>query len=272
MGKTALVFSAGGMFGAYQAGVWAELCDAFQPEIVVGASVGSLNGWLVASGCGGDVLLNRWRALGGEARLRWRLPRRWTGGCLDTSALACIIRRMCEEWTPVREFGVVLTHLPTLRPRLFRWPEAGWKHLLASCSVPAFMEQRAFAGEYFSDGGLVDPLPLAAAVEMGATAVVTVNLLHRRPWAIRQVVRVLRAYSGYRPPDCAGVRLVDISPAAGLGSARDSMYWSRSNTERWIEQGRQDARQARQRVVELWVQPRQENGRAPGCPGIACIE
>ncbi len=39
--KTALVLSAGGMFGAYQAGAWGEISARFQPDLVVGASAGS---------------------------------------------------------------------------------------------------------------------------------------------------------------------------------------------------------------------------------------
>src|SRR5579862_9012522 len=49
--KTALVLSAGGMFGAYQAGAWRELSASFRPDLVVGTSAGSLNGWSIAGGC-----------------------------------------------------------------------------------------------------------------------------------------------------------------------------------------------------------------------------
>lgn len=49
--KTALVLSAGAMFGAYHAGVWKGLAGRFQPDLIVGASVGALNGWVMASGC-----------------------------------------------------------------------------------------------------------------------------------------------------------------------------------------------------------------------------
>ncbi len=48
---SALVLSAGGMFGAYQAGVWNVLSQRFQPDMVVGTSAGALNGWAIASGC-----------------------------------------------------------------------------------------------------------------------------------------------------------------------------------------------------------------------------
>ena len=52
----ALVLSAGGMFGAYQAGVWKALAERFQPDLVVGASAGALNAWAIAGGCTGAAL------------------------------------------------------------------------------------------------------------------------------------------------------------------------------------------------------------------------
>src|ERR1700761_8225977 len=58
--KTALVLSAGGMFGAYQAGAYKVIADLAPPDIVVGASVGALNGWPIASGCTADHLIERW--------------------------------------------------------------------------------------------------------------------------------------------------------------------------------------------------------------------
>ena len=58
--KTALVLSAGGMFGAYQAGAWKELSPYFQPDVVVGTSVGALNGWTIAGGVAPDELLRYW--------------------------------------------------------------------------------------------------------------------------------------------------------------------------------------------------------------------
>ena len=45
MGKTALVLSAGGSFGAYQVGVWKELEKFFRPDIVIGTSIGAVLGY-----------------------------------------------------------------------------------------------------------------------------------------------------------------------------------------------------------------------------------
>src|SRR4051794_3224282 len=48
------------MFGAWQAGAWRALADRFQPDLVVGCSVGSLNGYAIASGETPDALCARW--------------------------------------------------------------------------------------------------------------------------------------------------------------------------------------------------------------------
>ena len=68
---TALVLSAGGMYGAYQAGAWKALADVFHPDLVVGASIGALTGWAIAGGCHPDELVDRWLHL--EAAERYPL-------------------------------------------------------------------------------------------------------------------------------------------------------------------------------------------------------
>ena len=77
---SALVLSAGGMFGAYQAGVWKSLARVFQPDLVVGTSAGSLNGWAIAGGCSVEELTAIWLdpALEKLMRVRWRASM-WQG-------------------------------------------------------------------------------------------------------------------------------------------------------------------------------------------------
>src|SRR5437899_3019990 len=58
--KTALVLSGGGLFGAWQAGAWRALSETFHPDLVVGASVGSLNGYAIAGGATPDELAEFW--------------------------------------------------------------------------------------------------------------------------------------------------------------------------------------------------------------------
>ena len=110
--KVALVLSAGGMYGAYQAGVWDVLSTFFKPDLVVGASVGSLNGWLIASGAPGRALVEKWTSLDGIENVRFRLPSRPSEGCLETSLLQSWIEEMVGTTNPVTEYGLVANQFP----------------------------------------------------------------------------------------------------------------------------------------------------------------
>jgi predicted acylesterase/phospholipase RssA len=178
------------------------------------------------------------------------MPACFSDGCLDGDALEEWIRAACDGRQPQCQYGVVLSRVPDLRPVLFRTPGVTWKHIAASCAVPGFLRQHSIDGHWYTDGGIVDPLPLWAAVEMGARFIVTVDVLKHRPFAIRSAMRALRWYAGYKPVSPAGIRLVDISPSGRLGRARDSMYWSPGNTSAWIGRGRIDAQQAEAKVIE----------------------
>jgi NTE family protein len=237
--KRALVLSAGGMFGAYQAGVWDALHHSFKPDIVIGASIGSINGYLIACGWQPAQMVRRWCSLEDIQEIRWRLSHHVTRGILDVAFVEAFIQDMCKS-TPRCDYALVVTETRTCRPRLFRWPDVTWKHIAASCGVPIFLPTYQIDGIYYSDGGLIDPLPVWAALELGATEIVAVDVLKQRPLPIRAVVRALRAYSGYTRPAASGVKLIEISPSERLGDARDSMYWTRENAERWIDLGRKD--------------------------------
>lgn len=240
-GKTALVLSAGGMFGAYQAGVWDVLADRFQPDLVIGASVGSLNGYLIAGGVPPGDLIESWLSLESVAAVRWRFSPRFTRGLVDATNLESLVRDVCRRAVPKCEYAVVATESRGLRPRIFRWPQITWEHIAASCGVPLILPTYRIEGKAYWDGGLVDPSPVWAALELGATHIVSINVMRWRPWFIRTAVAAVRRYSGYSPPDTTGVSLIEINPRRPLGPPRDAMYWDRGNIERWIDAGRQDA-------------------------------
>jgi predicted acylesterase/phospholipase RssA len=97
------------------------------------------------------------------------------------------------------------------------------------------------------DGGLMLPLPLWAAIEMGATRIVAVNLLPARPPLIEAFARGLRWYCRWNGA-AAGAELIEIAPSGRLGKMRHSVYWSRDNAERWIARGRADAQRAKSNI------------------------
>jgi predicted acylesterase/phospholipase RssA len=247
--KTALVLSSGGMFGSYQAGAWRVLSEFVQPDIIVGASIGSLNGWLIASGCSAERLIDHWLNLESAAHHRWRIPRHLAGGIID-SPVEEWIRGVYEEGTPRVDFGAVALHFRSMQPRLFRWPSVTSSHLMASCAIPLFLQQPRIDGSLYADGGMIDPLPLWAAVEMGATRIVGINVLAHRPALIRGFAHAARLYSGYHEKPLNGVTVATLSPAEPLGVPRDTIYWTRDNAERWIALGERDAHAFKQKVVE----------------------
>jgi NTE family protein len=229
----ALVLSAGGMFGAYQAGAWEALARSFKPDIVVGASIGCLNGWAIAGGCDPAELSDRWLRLQNISGHGWRVP---------ADRMHAWIRDLYESYEPRVSYGVVLTDLLRMRPGLFVTPGVTWEHLAASCAIIGVLPQIRIQGRYYTDGGLLGALPLWAACQMGATDIVAINVLPRLPGSILQgAVRLFRRIAPKPPVVPAHRRVRLLEPKIGLGNIRESIHWSESNARKWIEAGREDA-------------------------------
>jgi NTE family protein len=222
----ALVLSGGGLFGAWQAGAWAALAGRFQPDLIVGASVGSLNGYAIACGDTPEMLREMW--------LRSNL--------CDFSQLDTHLQQMTGERRPRIELAVVVTDLLRMRPRIFHGAEVTWRHLAASCAVPLVIKQVWLDGRVYSDGGLLNPLPVYAAVELGATEIVALHALPEVPsvW-LKPLTLGFRAVFGISPPLREGVEARILLPSRRLGSLHDALHWKRENIEAWLELGRQDA-------------------------------
>ena len=225
----ALVLSGGGLFGAWQAGAWSALAGRVHPDLIVGASVGSLNGYLIASGATAEELKSMWLD---PAFARFE-------------DLPSNIRRMMARYTPRIRFAVTATELPRMKPRIFRESEITWQHLAASCALPFALPQVRIGTHWYSDGGLLGALPSWAAAELGAKHILALQALPQSPsWWLHQFVRAFRGVAGHNPPVPAGIEVGEIRPGRRLGSVRDTIQWKRSNIERWLEQGADDAARA----------------------------
>lgn len=240
--KTALVFSAGGMFGAWQAGAWKACAARFQPDLIVGASIGSLNGWLVAGGSSPAQLEQHWLEFSSVGRLRLRFPRTPTSGWFDTRQLEQIIRQLHARSRPRMDYAMVATDLLRMRPRIFQGPEVTVEHLLASCALPFVFDQPWIGGRIYSDGGLLAALPVWAAVELGAERILALHALPRQPSrTIHLVNRMLRGMAAWRAKGVEGVEVVRLEPDVPLGNAREMIDWRPDRVRRWIAQGEDDA-------------------------------
>lgn len=241
--RTAVVFSAGGMFGAWQVGAWKVLSDRLQPGLVVGASIGSLNGWAVAGGCPPAELARYWLDLGAAGRLKFRLPRSPLDGCLDASGFESAVASLYSAYRPRTDYALVATDLFRLRPHIFPADAVTVRHLLASCAVPVFLKQQRIGERIYSDGGLLNALPVWAAVELGAARVVALDALPFMPSAtVRMFGKMLRAVVPQKPAAPGpGVVLAHLTPGRPLGPAVRMMTWDKDRIAGWISQGERDA-------------------------------
>ena len=223
---TALVLSAGGMFAAWEAGVWSAIADHFHPDLIVGASGGAWNGWVIAGGATPAELAREWLEPSIAA------IRMFHGEPLREKA-----RDLCLRFRPGLPFGLTVVEARRLGVRLVRGSEITWRHLAATASIPVLFPPVAIEGRRYVDGGLLGALPLWAAEEMGATHAIAVNCLTGLPF------RMLRAVLRPRPPG-PGLQVTWIVPSQPLGSLRDAICWSRPNIERWIALGERDGKNA----------------------------
>jgi len=240
--KTALVLSAGGMFGAYQAGAWKELSAYFKPDVVVGTSVGALNGWTIAGGVAPEELLRYWDDESVAAFLRPQIPLLPWRGFFDHHSFRKNVQALFERFQPGIPFGVVLADALRLRPRLVQSEQVTWKHLAAACAIPAGLPPVRIDGTWYVDGGVLNALPLWAAAKMGATRVIAVNALPTLPSALLRVGAGAIRWISPKAPARGDLEVTTIAPGASLGSVSESVRWNRENVRRWIERGAEDAR------------------------------
>src|SRR5262245_6921219 len=173
--RTALVLSGGGMFGAYQAGVWKTLSSEISLDIVVGTSVGALNGWYIAGGAPPEELERHWLDPASAAMMKPRSPWRQWRSTFDPQALERRAKALVNDYKPRVDYGLTLVELPKLGATLVRNADVTWRHLLAACAVPVGFPPVRIGQRLYCDGGLLDPVPVWAAGEMGATRVIAVN-------------------------------------------------------------------------------------------------
>jgi len=234
----ALVLSAGGMFGAYQAGAWKVLVDIFRPDLIVGASIGAVNGWAIAGGCSPDELTEMWLSLDAAEHYRWKFPAGPFGGVLDSRPIQRTIHRIYDSYAPRAPYAMVLTDLMRLRPRIFRAHEVNWQHLAAGTAIVGIFDQVRIDGTLYSDGGLLSAVPLWAAAELGATRALVIDVLPEPPGIIaRTFVSATKILSPFRPPSIESLEILRLSPPRLLGAPLDAIYWKRRNIEEWIRAG-----------------------------------
>lgn len=175
-----LALGAGAARGFAHVGVIKALeSQGIRPDLVVGSSAGSVIAALLASGSTGNEL-NRLALNLDEATIAdWGLPFAGRfGGLIKGDALQNMINREVQNKSIEQmriPLGIVATDLQSGKGILFRSGNTGLA-VRASCSVPGVFQPAVVSGKEYVDGGLVAPVPVSYARQMGATIVIAVNI------------------------------------------------------------------------------------------------
>jgi NTE family protein len=258
-GPVAFVLGGGGVLGAVEVGMLRALFRAgFRPDVVVGTSIGAVNGALVA--------------VDPSESVTERLVRLWTspeaaavyGDSIGRQVRRFAARTHLHSPRPLRrllegELGEHATFADLKVP--FRccaasieraaehWFDSGplVEAVVASAAVPGLLPPARVGDEHYLDGGIVNSIPLARAVGLGADRVFVLQVgridrpltVPRRPWEVARVsFEIARRHRFTREvaelPDHVEAHVL---PAAGTSARDDSVLAHRdfSSVERRIE-------------------------------------
>ena len=277
----AFVLGGGGVLGAVEVGMLRALLRAgYRPDVVIGTSIGAVNGVLVAADPSeavtdrlvrlwsspeaadvyGDSLARQLRRFAARTHLHSPLPlRRLLASELGENSTfadlkvpfrccAASIERAAEHWF---DSGPLVDAV------------------LASSAVPGLLPPMEIDGEHFVDGGIVNSIPIGEAVRIGAKLIFVLQVgrierplvVPRRPWEVAQVAfEIARRHRFARELASlpADVR-VHVLPTGG-GDSRDDSPWAYRDM---AAVGRRISRAytASRRYLEANVEPPAPGGR-----------
>ena len=184
----ALVLSGGGVLGALQAGILRALFRTpYRPDLIVGTSVGALNGAFVSfrpDAEGADELVNIWSSLRDKSlfmfnplRIAYQMFTQKL--CLFNSDL---LKELVEQYAPADDFGATTTPLYITTTNLSKGHKQVFhegpisRALLASTALPGFFCPVEIDGDQYVDGGVLANLDLDTAIDLGATEILAIDL------------------------------------------------------------------------------------------------
>jgi NTE family protein len=243
----AFVLGGGGVLGAVEVGMLrALLRTGITPDLVVGTSIGAVNGVLVAADpteAVTDRLVQLWASpeaseVYGDSVAR-QLRRFAARTHLHSPGP---LKRLLErELGPSPIFADLAVPFQCCAASIERAAEQWFDEgplvpaVLASSAVPGLLPPIAIAGEHYVDGGIVNSIPVGRAVELGATTifVLQVGRIERalsppqRPWELAQVAfEIARRHRFARDmADLPAGVTVHVLPSGG-GEPGDDSPWS----------------------------------------------
>lgn len=176
--RIGLALGGGAARGFAHVGVIAVLEEAgLRPQLVVGTSAGSLVAALYASGKTSAQLQQTALNMEEVAITDWMLPifgrGMFRGDALARYVNDLVANRLMENMAI--PLGIVATDLNSGQAVLFQRGDTGTA-VRASSAVPAVFVPVKINGREYVDGGLVSPVPVRFARQMGADVVIAVDI------------------------------------------------------------------------------------------------
>lgn len=172
----ALVLGGGAAKGFAHVGVIKALeSHDIEPDMVVGTSAGSVVAALFAAGYNGFELQRISLSMDEDTVRDWILPNRGfiRGDALQNFINDAVQRRYIQALN--RKLAIVATDLKSGEPMVFQSGDTGLA-VRASSSVPGIFQPVRIGNREFVDGGLVSPVPVKVARNLGADIVIAVNI------------------------------------------------------------------------------------------------
>ncbi len=176
--RIGLALGGGAARGFAHVGVIQVLEEAgIRPSLVVGTSAGSVVAAIYASGRNGTQLQQIAESMEEASLTDWTLPL-FGRGLMRGDAIARYINAQVGG-RPIEAMdiplGIVATDLHSGDGILFRRGDTGTA-VRASSAVPSVFQPVRIAGKEYVDGGLVAPVPVRYARQMGADLVIAVDI------------------------------------------------------------------------------------------------
>jgi len=244
---TAFVLGGGGVLGAVEVGMLRALFErGVVPDLVLGTSVGALNGAMIARDPSLDVierLTELWQGAAQNRDVYGDKPLRTVRRAVATGTHVFSAKPLKQRLED--EFGdAVIEDLPvrfqvcaaSIERAAEHWFESGRivDAVVASAAVPGLLPPAEVDGEHFLDGGIVNSIPVGRAVQLGADRIFVLQVGRidrplqppRRPWEVARVsFEIARRHRFARemaelPEDVEA----HVLPARGTSSRDDSLF------------------------------------------------
>jgi NTE family protein len=177
-----------------------------EPNLIVGTSIGSLNGAVLASGPidqSVQRLTQMWQQMQASAVFSESILNRfqnllnhWTHFHSNEP-----LKELVQRWVPFSKLEEAHIAIQTCAACIETSTEHWFSYgsvvdaVLASCALPGVLPPVEVGGMHYIDGGIVNSIPVSRALELGATEIYVLHVGHiddplkvpRHPWDVAMV-------------------------------------------------------------------------------------